>query len=68
MARRSFPKNLLLQAPTSFFHQGRRGRLSWVEFLGERSDVLHSRAFLPLIPPPPFSHKGRRGRQDGYDI
>ncbi len=26
------------------------------------SDVLHSRAPLPLIPPAPFSHKGRRGR------
>ena len=25
------------------------------------SDVLHSRAPLPLIPPAPFSHKGRRG-------
>jgi len=25
------------------------------------SDVLHSRAPLPLIPPTPFSHKGRRG-------
>jgi len=36
--------------------------LSSVEFLGEMSDVLHSRAPLPLIPPAPFSHKGRRGR------
>jgi len=35
--------------------------LSSVEFLGEMSDVLHSRAPLPLIPPTPFSHKGRRG-------
>jgi hypothetical protein len=26
------------------------------------SDVLHSRAPLPLIPPAPFSHTGRRGR------
>ena len=26
------------------------------------SDVLHSRALLPLIPPAPFSHTGRRGR------
>jgi hypothetical protein len=26
------------------------------------SDVLHSRAPFPLIPPTPFSHKGRRGR------
>ena len=25
------------------------------------SDVLHSRAPLPLIPPAPFSHTGRRG-------
>ncbi len=25
------------------------------------SDVLHSRAPLPLFPPAPFSHKGRRG-------
>ncbi len=25
------------------------------------SDVLHSRAPLPLIPPTPFSHTGRRG-------
>ena len=36
-------------------------RHSSVEFLGEMSDVLHSRALLPLIPPAPFSHKGRRG-------
>ena len=36
--------------------------LSRVEFLGEMSDVLHSRAPLPLIPPAPFSHTGRRGR------
>ncbi len=35
--------------------------LSNVEFLGEMSDVLHSDALLPLIPPAPFSHKGRRG-------
>ena len=35
--------------------------LSSVEFLGEMSDVLHSRAPLPLIPPAPFSHTGRRG-------
>jgi hypothetical protein len=35
--------------------------LSSVEFLGEMSDVLHSRTPLPLIPPTPFSHKGRRG-------
>jgi hypothetical protein len=35
--------------------------LSNVEFLGEMSDVLHSDALLPLIPPTPFSHKGRRG-------
>ena len=35
--------------------------LSSVEFLGEMSDVLHSRAPLPLIPPTSFSHKGRRG-------
>jgi hypothetical protein len=34
---------------------------SRVEFLGEMSDVLHSCALLPLIPPAPFSHKGRRG-------
>ncbi len=25
------------------------------------SDILHSYAPLPLIPPTPFSHKGRRG-------
>ena len=25
------------------------------------SNVLHSRALLPLIPPTPFSHTGRRG-------
>jgi hypothetical protein len=25
------------------------------------SNVLHSRAPLPLIPPTPFSHTGRRG-------
>jgi len=31
------------------------------QFLGEMSDVLHSHAPLPLIPPAPFSHKGRRG-------
>jgi len=36
--------------------------LSRVEFLGEMSDVLHSRAPLPLIPLALFSHKGRRGR------
>jgi hypothetical protein len=35
--------------------------LSGVEFLGEMRGLLHSRALLPLIPPPPFSHKGRRG-------
>jgi len=35
--------------------------LSRVEFLGEMSDVLHSRAPLPLIPPTPFSPCGRRG-------
>ena len=35
--------------------------LSSVEFLGEVSDVLHSRALLLLIPSAPFSHKGRRG-------
>ena len=35
--------------------------LSSVEFLGEMSDVLHSYAPLPLIPPAPFSHQGRRG-------
>ncbi len=35
--------------------------LSRGEFLGEMSDVLHSRAPLALIPPTPFSHKGRRG-------
>ena len=35
--------------------------LSSVEFLGEMSDVLRSRAPLPLIPPAPFSHNGRRG-------
>jgi len=35
--------------------------LARVEFLGEMSNVLHSRAPLPLIPPTPFSHKGRRG-------
>ena len=33
-------------------------RLSRVEFLGEMSDVLHSRAPFPLIPPTPISHKG----------
>ena len=37
------------------------GALSSVGCLGEMSDVLHSRAPLPLIPPTPFSHKGRRG-------
>jgi len=37
------------------------GALSSVECLGEMSNVLHSRAPLPLIPPTPFSHKGRRG-------
>ncbi len=42
--------------------QGRRGKLSRVEFLGEMGGFLHSRARLPLIPPTPFSHKGRRGR------
>ncbi len=26
------------------------------------SNVLHSRAPLPLIPPTPFSHTGRMGR------
>jgi len=35
--------------------------LSRVKFLEEMSGFLHSRAFLPLIPPTPFSHKGRRG-------
>jgi hypothetical protein len=25
------------------------------------SNVLYSRALVPLIPPTPFSHKGRRG-------
>jgi hypothetical protein len=35
--------------------------LSGVEFLGEMSGLLHSRARLPLIPLAPFSHKGRRG-------
>ena len=30
--------------------------------LGEMRGLLHSRALLPLIPPPPFTHKGRRGR------
>jgi hypothetical protein len=35
--------------------------LARVEFLGEMSNVLHSRAPLPPIPPTPFSHKGRRG-------
>jgi hypothetical protein len=44
--------------------QGARGgkghcNLSSVEFLGEISDVLHSHAPLPLIPPTPFSHEGR---------
>ncbi len=34
--------------------------LSRGEFLGEMSDVLRSRAPLPLIPPSPFSHTGRR--------
>ncbi len=42
--------------------QGRMGKLSRVEFLGEMGGFLHSRARLPLIPPTPFSHKGRRGR------
>ena len=46
---------------TSARSKPRRGFLSNVEFLGEVSDVLHSRAPLPLIPPAPFSHKGRRG-------
>ena len=46
---------------TSVRSKPRRGFLSNVEFLGEVSDVLHSRAPLPLIPPAPFSHKGRRG-------
>ena len=36
-------------------------QLARVEFLGEMSNVLHSRAPLPLIPPTPFSHTGRRG-------
>jgi len=36
--------------------------LARVEFLGEMSNVLHSRAPLPLIPPAPCSHTGRRGR------
>jgi hypothetical protein len=34
---------------------------SQCRFLGEMSDILHSYAPLPLIPPIPFSHKGRRG-------
>jgi hypothetical protein len=34
---------------------------SQCRFLGEMSDILHSYAPLPLIPPTPFSHKGRRG-------
>jgi ABC-type glutathione transport system ATPase component len=40
--------------------------LSRVEFLGEMSDVLHSRAPLPLIPPAPFSTRGEgeSGRPD----
>ena len=29
--------------------------------LGEMRGLLHSRALLPLIPPPPFSHKGLKG-------
>ena len=37
------------------------GALSSVGCLGEMSDVLHSRAPLPLIPPALFSHKRRRG-------
>jgi hypothetical protein len=32
-----------------------------VEFLGEISSFLHSRALLPLFPPTPFSHEERRG-------
>ena len=46
---------------TSVRSKPRRGFLSSVEFLGEMSDVLHSRAPLPLISPAPFSHTGRRG-------
>ena len=42
----------------------RNSPLSRVEFLGEMSDVLHSYAPLPLIPPTPFSHTGRRGSLD----
>ena len=34
---------------------------SQCRILGEMSDILHSYAPLPLIPPIPFSHKGRRG-------
>jgi len=44
--------------------RSRNPPLSRVEFLGEMSDVLHSYAPLPLIPPTPFSHKGRRGSLD----
>ena len=47
--------------PTVVHHPGSGSSLSRVEFLGEMSDVLHSRAPLALIPPTPFSHKGRRG-------
>ena len=39
----------------------RKSPLSRVEFLGEMSDVLHSYAPLPLIPPTPFSHTGLKG-------
>ena len=45
-------------------HEGERRpprRLSRVEFLGEMSDVLHSRAPLPLIPSTFFFHKGLKG-------
>ena len=50
---------VLLHAGGTPAHPG--SALSSVECLGEMSNVLHSRAPLPLIPPTPFSHKGRRG-------
>ncbi len=53
---------VLLRAGGTPAHPG--GALSSVGCLGEMSDVLHSRAPLPLIPPTPFSHKGRRGSLD----
>jgi hypothetical protein len=41
---------------------------SQCRFLGEMSDILHSYAPLPLIPPIPFSHKGRRGRRGSLGV